>query len=430
MSCPAVCACGKVRAGQAGTCNDISPERKAYMNKTLKRVLQIILWGSLTLLGLFLILNIIIAVRYSPGYVYRELFMNLGTVYDYRILPERKLTASPNPFHFATDASQETLVQSAFQSNPGIKNLDDFLAATRTQAFLVIRNDTVIYERYFKGLQRDSLVTSFSVAKSFDSALIGIAIQEGYIKSVNDPITDYIPELAERDPRFKDIQIRHLLMMASGLRYNTDRPISFGDDNLTYEFDDLRHLALTETEVVGQPGATFLYNNYNPLLLGLILERATGRPVTTYLQEKLWTPLGMEFDGSWSLDAEKNGFEKMESGINARAIDFAKFGRLYLNGGNWNGSQIVPAEWVAISTRDNGLIKDAPIYYGYMWWGENCNPNSQDYLAMGNLGQFVYVSPEKNLIIVRNGEKYGVESKGNEWVFWGELFCQFAKALP
>jgi CubicO group peptidase (beta-lactamase class C family) len=120
----------------------------------------------------------------------------------------------------------------------------------------------------------------------------------------------------------------------------------------------------------------------------------------------------------------------MESGINARAIDFAKFGRLYLNGGSWNGTQIVPSEWVAESTRDNGLIKNAPIYYGYMWWGEKCNPNSQDYLAVGNLGQFIYISPAKNLIIVRNGEKYGVESKGEEWVVWADTFCQFARALP
>jgi CubicO group peptidase (beta-lactamase class C family) len=399
------------------------------MNITLKRFFRYGLWAILILLGLFIILNIIIAVRYSPEYVYREIFMNLGNVYDYRILPERKLTASPDPFHFASDKSREAAVQSTFQANPDIKDLDDFLARTGTQAFLVIQDDMIIYERYFMGMQRDSLVTSFSVAKSFDSALIGIAIQDGHIKSVEDPITNYIPELAGRDPRFKDIQIRDLLMMASGLRYNTDRPISFGDDNLTYEYDDLRHLALTETEVVGQPGITFLYNNYNPLLLGMILERATGMPVTTYLQEKLWAPIGMEFAGSWSLDAEKNGFEKMESGINARAIDFAKFGRLYLKGGNWNGKQVVPAEWVSLTTRDNGLIHAAPIYYGYMWWGEKCNPNSQDFLALGNLGQFIYMSPAKNLIIVRNGERYGVESKGDEWVVWGDIFCRFARDI-
>lgn len=400
------------------------------MNKTLKLILKIILWGVVALVGSFVVLNIIIAVRYSPEYVYRELFMNLGGPYDFRILPERKLSASQAPFHFAVDTTKEKLVQETFQSNPHIKDLEAFLQGTGTQAFLVIQNDAVIYERYFLDHQRDSVVTSFSIAKSFDSALIGIAIQEGYIKSVEDPITDYLPELANRDPRFKEIQIRHLLMMASGLRYDSGRPFSFGDDNLTSGYDDLRHLALTETQVIEPPGMTFLYNNYNPMLLGLILERTTGRPVTTYLQEKLWTPLGMEYDGSWSLDAEKNGFERMEVGINARAIDFAKLGRLYLSGGNWNGVQVIPTEWVKASTRDNGMIKEAPIYYGYMWWGEKCNPESQDFLATGDLGQFVYVSPARDLIIVRNGEKFGVESSGEEWVVWADIFCQFAKALP
>jgi CubicO group peptidase (beta-lactamase class C family) len=397
------------------------------MNNTLKRLLRCGLWGILILLGLFVILNVIIALRYSPEYVYRELFMDLGNVYDYRVLPERKLVASPDPFLFAKDASREVQVQNAFQSNPDIKDLDAFLANTGTQAFLVIQDDTLIYERYFLGNSRDSLLTSFSVAKSFDSALVGIAIQEGYIKSVDDPITDYIPELAERDPRFKDIHIRHLLMMTSGLRYNTDRPISFGDDNLTYEFNDLRHLALTETQVIEQPGVNFLYNNYNPLLLGMILERATGRSVAAYLQEKIWTPLGMEYDASWSLDSQKTSFEKMESGINARAIDFAKFGRLYLDGGNWNGTQVVPSAWVKVSTQDNGLIKDAPIYYGYMWWGEKCNPDSQDFFALGNYGQFVYISPAKNMIIVRNGEKYGLAGELEEW---GAIFCKFAQVMP
>jgi CubicO group peptidase (beta-lactamase class C family) len=397
------------------------------MKKNLKLVLRIILWGVLVLAGLYIVNAVFLSIRYSPTFVYREYFTDMASPYDYRILPERKLTASSTPFSFAEDKSRETQVQAAFQSNPAIQNLDAFLADTGTQAFLVIQDDTIIFERYLMDYQRDSVVTSFSIAKSFDSALIGIAIEEGYIKSVEDPITDYIPELAARDPHFKDIQIRHLLMMGSGLRYDEDRFILAGDGSLTYEFDDLRHLALTETGVVKQPGVEFIYNNYNPLLLGLILERATGKPVTAYLQEKLWTPMGMEFDGSWSLDSEKSGFEKMESGINARAIDFAKLGRLYLNGGNWNGAQIVPSEWVAVSTQDNGLIQERPLYYVYMWWGKPCSPDSHDFFALGNFGQFIYVSTAKNLIIVRNGESYGLE---NEVEAWADIFCQFTQALP
>jgi CubicO group peptidase (beta-lactamase class C family) len=365
--------------------------------------------------------------RHSPGYMVRELFLDLGDPNDYLYFPERKLTASPDQFTFKVDPSQETLVRDTFESNPRIQNLEAFLEKSGTQAFLVIRDDVILYERYFMGYQRDSIVTSFSVAKSVTSALIGIAIQEGYIKSAEDPITDYIPELADRDPRFQQIQIRHLLMMASGLRFDQDLPFGLSDDSLSYAFDDMRHLVLTETKVAKSPGEEFVYNKYNPLFLGMVLERTTGRPVTTYLQEKLWTPLGMEFNGSWSLDSQKTGFEKMETGINARAIDFAKFGRLYLKRGQWNGTQLVPSEWVNLTTQDTGLFSYDIISYGYLWWGAHCQPENHDFAAIGDFGQFIYVSPEKDLVIVRNGQEYGLEGETTDWI---NTLCEFAAAMP
>jgi len=397
------------------------------MKENFRPVLRILLWIVVVMAGIFIVYAGYVSIRYSPDYMVREFFSDMGGPYDFLKLPERKLKASPDPFMFGVDESREAQVQEIFQANPGIANLDAFLEETGTQAFIVIQNDTIIYERYFMGYKRDSMVTSVSEAKSFDSALIGMAIEDGYIKSELDPITDYLPELAERDIRFKDIQIRHLLMMASGLRYNDGGLPSLGDGSLTYGFTDLRHLALTETEVVEAPDVTFVYNNYNPLLLGLILERATGKTVTAYLQEKIWTPIGMEFDGSWSLDSEKSGFEKMESGINARAIDFAKLGRLYLNAGNWNGSQIVSSDWVAKSTQvEKGRALDEKVSYGYMWWEMPRQNAANDFLALGDYGQFIYVSPFKNLIIVRNGEKYGLEG---EWLEWATIFHQFASEL-
>jgi CubicO group peptidase (beta-lactamase class C family) len=214
--------------------------------------------------------------------------------------------------------------------------------------------------------------------------------------------------------------------MASGLRYDDERLLLDDDGTLTYLYTDLRSLALERTEITGPPGKKFLYNNYNPLLLGMILERATGRAVTDYLQEKLWDPLGMEFGGSWSLDSRAAGLEKMESGINARCVDFAKLGRLYLNQGKWEGDQIVDEEWVDLSTQDNGLIAGGPIYYGQMWWGSRCGQEGRDFFAWGNLGQFVYVSTGSRLIIVRNGEQYGLHGEGEEWA---ALFCRFAREL-
>ena len=393
--------------------------------KTIGKVLLVVV---AVLAVFYVFMMAYLSIRYSPEYMNRELFQELDNVYSYRFLPERKLTASPDPFSFTVDTSQEPLVQEAFQSGAKVNDLDALLEKTDTQAFLVIQDDNLIYERYFKGQQRDSIVTSFSVAKSFTSALIGIAIHEGYIKSVDDPITDYVPELAERDPRFRDIRIRDLLLMASGLRFTQEGGLpSTNDGSLTYSFDDLRKLALTETKIVEPPGKTFVYNDYNPILLGIILERTTGKPVTSYLQEKIWDPVGMEYDGSWTMDSEEKGFEKMFAGLNARAIDFAKLGRLYLNHGNWNGTQIVPSEWVTLTTRDNGLISDDKVHYGYYWWVYQCTPDTQDFTALGDHGQFIYVSPEKKLIVIRNGEDYGLNPDTMEWP---EKFCQFAKAMP
>jgi len=315
------------------------------------------------------------------------------------------------------------MVQALFEQNPAISDLDGFLERTQTQAFIVIQNDTILYEKYFDGASRDTIVTSFSCAKQWDSALIGAAIDDGYIQSVDDPITDYLPELAERNPAFSKITIYDLLRMSSGIEYDGLGGLD-GDDSKTYYYPDLRKLALKETTIVDSPGSGFLYNNYHPLLLGIILERATGMSVTDYLEARIWQPIGMEFDGSWSLDSETSGFEKMESGINGRAIDFAKFGRLFLNNGNWDGTQVLPTDWIVESTRpDTGSVGYYP-YYKYAWESKTHGESDYDYYAEGHHGQEIYVSPYKNLIIVRNGKAYGEFGQ-----YWPDIFHQFASAI-
>ncbi len=390
--------------------------------KIFKKIGKIILWVVGGLAGILAIFLLIMSVVYSPEFVWRCLFSGEETVYDYQIFPERKLEASNNPYSFKSDLD-EAGVKAAFEANPNVGNLEELLASTGSQAFIIIQDDVIRYEKYFNGAQRDTLVTSFSTAKSIDSALVGSAIVDGYIKSVDDPITNYLPELAERDDRFQQITIRNLLEMNSGIRY-VEKDIPFFDDgNRTYRFPDMRRLALEMTKIDAPPGE-FVYNPYNPLVLGVILERVTGKSVTQYLQEKLWTPLGMEYGGSWSLDSQRTGYEKMESGINARAIDFAKIGSLYLHHGIFNGTQILPAEWVAKSTNPDEAIKlDENVYYKYYWWGFKRGEKDYDYFALGNLGQFIYISPTHNLIIVRNGKEYGLEGEG---FAWGDMFYQFA----
>ena len=370
-------------------------------------------------------------IAFPAGYVNRVFRWGDADVYDYQKFPSRTLGISGRPLGFAYSPDEDH-VRAQFCKAAGVDNFDVFLEKNRTQAFIVIRNDAILYEKYFNGAARDAVVTSFSTAKSFTSALIGIAMAEGYIRSIDDPVTRYLPELSKRDPAFGKITIRNLLMMSSGIRYR-EFPFVNGDDAKTYYYPDLRHLALHDTYIDAVPGEKFLYNNYHPLLLGMILERATGMHVAEYLQNKIWKPAGMEYEGSWSLD--ESGFEKMESGINARAVDFAKFGRLFMHNGAWGGVQVVPAQWVAESTRadesvrytdyygNDFIFRNGRGYYKYMWWGIKRNPASYDFMALGNHGQFMYVSPGTKIIIVRFGESYGSFGGAEGWI---NLFDAFS----
>ena len=395
----------------------------------MKKILIYFGLGLLTLIVVFLLYG---CIAYSPTYVYRVLVWQNSDAFDWQKLPSHPLRAAPTPHYF--DSAPDPGVEDLLQQLSGAEDWDSFMEANGTQAFIVIQDGKILYENYFNDTQRDSMVTSFSVAKSFDSALIGKAIDEGYINSVDDPITKYIPELAERDPQFNEITIRHVLLMASGLEYIEMRPLLFnGDDPLTTYFPDQRKITLENTHIIDPPGQYFQYNKYHPQLLGLILERTTGMTVTQYLQTRIWNPLGMEFDGSWSTDSVGSDFEKMETGVNARAIDFAKFGALYLNGGLWEGEQVIPKAWVDESIQPllpenysdyyNDWVKAMPGqgYYKYMWWGMVREDGSYDFTAEGDKGQFIYVSPGNNMVIIRNGIKFGIPSE--EWL---KLFYEFA----
>jgi CubicO group peptidase (beta-lactamase class C family) len=301
-------------------------------------------------------------------------------------------------------------------------SVEELIVDTDTLAFLVVRADRLVAERYFGDAQRDTLQTSFSVAKSFLSTLVGIAIDEGAIESVTDPVTDYVPELAQRDARFDQITLRDLLTMSSGIRYEEQSlPLPWGDDVNTYYGTDLRDLALNETEIERAPGQEWHYNNYNPLLLGLVLERATGISVSEYMATRLWQPLGAEVDATWSLDSAGSGFEKMESGLNAAPVDYARFGELMLHGGRWNGTRIVSGRWVREATAAD-TTTDPAAHYQYFWWMDTARPGR--FYALGNLGQYIYVAPDADTVIVRLGSDWGV-SNGT----WIETFRAIADSL-
>jgi len=360
----------------------------------------------------------------ESSYLARYIFLNAVDITDNEIFPTREIQNAPPVFHFSgaenNDALLAILNKVVRASAPESRtfSIDKLLERNGTVAFLVIKDDKLLFERYYNGYAHDSICTSFSTAKSFVSAMIGIALHEKLIDGLNDSITKYFPELSA--PYWQAVTIRHLVSMSSGLKYNAGSFFPWSDEPRVYYSLDLRRLAARARRLEA-PGTRFHYNNYNLVLLGMLLEHVTGGTVSAYLQEKIWKPLGMEAPASWSLDSQQSGMEKMESGLNARAIDFAKFGRLYLRHGDWHGKQIVPESWTVESTT---VDPDAKwTNYKYLWWVPRSGKGR--FMAVGNLGQFIYVAPDKDCIILRFGR-----GKPKYWQqFYVQLFNSIVEVI-
>lgn len=331
---------------------------------------------------------------------------------DYKLFPHHAIQNAPPVFYFQAAPEPVTLAPIAYhyKESPQQAGLTQLLETTGTTAFIAVRDDTILYEGYFNGYSRDSINTSFSVAKSITALLVGLAIDDGHIDSLQDPVTDYIPELAQTDPRYLNITLEHILSMKSGIAFK-DTDIPWHDKSKAYYHPQLRQTVLS-LPIANEPGVEWVYNTFNPILMGVVLERATGRPPSAYFEERLWQPLGMEFDATWSIDSETGNMVKMESGINARAIDFVKLGRLVLNGGNWNGEQIISREWIessmAIVPENNVAKFGENVFYQNGWWIQR--PTETDLYtvyAWGHRGQYLFLFPDDNMIVARFGKDIG-----------------------
>ena len=365
-------------------------------------------------LRLLLSLSLLLSLFLPSCQLGRFVVYNFADIHDDKKFPSRPLTKDPIPFEFyarPTERAPKTVTIKEKEIP-----FDDFLEKNKTVAFLIIKNDTIQYERYFKGYDRSGIVPSFSIAKSVTSILIGCAIEDGYIDDVEEPVTKYIPELQKNG--FDKVTIKHLLQMTSGLKFNESYINPFGDAATFYYGRNLEK-NITRMKLKSEPGTEFSYQSGNTQLLGLVLDRALkDKTITQYLQEKLWTPLGMEYDASWSIDRKEDGLEKTFCCINAVAIDYAKIGRLFQNNGNWNGQQIISPEWVKTST--TAELKDGSVArYQYQWWLGAAEEG--DYMAQGILGQYIYVHPTKNMVIVRLGKKPG-------GIGWRQIFSSLASA--
>jgi CubicO group peptidase (beta-lactamase class C family) len=345
---------------------------------------------------------------------------------DHQKLASVPIQKSDHPVFFINAVAQKKL-------GPQQRYLDSMLSESETAAFIVIRNDSLLYERYDMGFTRSSILPSNSMAKSFTGTLVGIAIKEGKIKSDLEPVTTYLPELGKRDPRFHLITIRHLLDMRSGLLFK-EGSYNLWDDAVRSGFRPHLQKHILKIKIAEPPGK-FNYQSINTQLLGLIIQRATGTPLQSYLEEKLWKPMGAEFDATWNIDSKKRRQVMISAGLNATAVDFAKLGRLYLNGGATPEGRIVDASWVRTVGNTDSMEK----YEGYksQWWNRRISTPFKDSLravrsrrskkyarvhkeensytlsyrtdafsAIGFMNQIIYVHAKKKLIIVRLGRKW------------------------
>lgn len=362
----------------------------------------------------FLLLLLIILPSCHVG---RYFYWNFAGINDYKKFPAEPVGIGEETYYFHQSGENVDLkLPAQFVSQNQPDDFTSFLEQHHTVAFLVIRNDSLLYEGYFDNYAEDAIIASFSVSKSFISALTGIVIADGNIQSVKQPVTDFLPELLEADPRFGNITIEHLLNMRSGIRFNEGYSNPFADMAKYYYGTNLNRY-IRKLKIERPPDEIYNYISVNNQLLGMALERATGKPLSELLGEKIWKPLGMEYDASWSMDSKRNRQIKAFCCINARAVDMAKFGRLYLNRGKWGDKQIIPEAWVDLTM---SIVNDSRDSQGYPYTSQWRVKEDGAIFAKGILGQFIYVFPKKNIIIVRMGKKDG----GIVWPEFFERLCE------
>jgi len=352
----------------------------------------------------------------------RSIIYNAPNVTDYKIFNTQLIEKSSKPFQIPRSSKSSTLpdeflwaISNDDDKVYNYKTPEDFLISQGTLSFIVIKNDTIVYEKYFNGFEPDSIRTIFSVSKAFTSTLVGIAINEGYIKSVDQLVSDFIPSFKSKGK--EEMTINNLLQMTSGLSendYNDILKIGF----FYYSKDQNRRAEKTKLRY--KPGTKFQYSSITTQLLGICLEKATGKPFETYFKEKIWEPMGMEYNALSSRDDK--GFHKYFGGISANPKDLAKFGLLYLKKGNWNGQQIVPEEWVKATAKRDTIQGKSTSYTNCFWLDtyplEN-EFNKSDLFAGGYGGQIVYVNPENNTVIIRTGTT-------EVDVHWGRSFSKLS----
>ena len=363
---------------------------------------------KLTVIALVLMITSCSAVR---GY------LTDGTdgpdIYSFEKHAHDTIANGKSVFHFPVANSDGSWIDTLHYYTQGkyCKNLtlpDALKGKSETQGVLIIHNDSIIYEKYWGDISSDRLATVFSVTKSVTSLMCGIAIDDGYIRSIDDAVTEYIPELKKKDPMWQRLTIRHLLNMQSGLDFDDTYYLHLKYLKRVLAIAKLNYGHNVMKQIRGlkfrcEPGTEHRYESMTSQILGVVIERASKKHFADYLSEKVWKPLQMESPALINIDSHRHRVAHAFGGLTLTMKDLAKIGRLYLNHGVWNGKRIVSEEWIRQSTEydtsNNG--------YHFNWY--NVSNHGADkskypgYYALGICAQVLYVNPYKNLIMVRVG---------------------------
>lgn len=356
---------------------------------------KILVWTTV-ILSFLLILIYAFNVEYLLKGV-RTIYLtgnNTAFISDYEYFENREIKNSvPQPW----------LLHEKYNSVTQSENLKKLNEETKTKSFLVIKNDSIVFEKYFDDHKSTSLSNSFSVAKSIVTSMLFKAIMEGKIKGLDQPLSDYFEEYKEG--LASELTVGDLASMSSGMKWSEKYYSVINITSESYFTDDLRSVVLRQ-DIIDKPGQSFRYSSGDTQLLGMVIEKATGTTLTNYLSEKFWQPMGAENSALWQIDSAKSGMEKAYCCIASTARDFARFGKLFINKGKWNDEMILDPSYIDLSI--NPVFDDSP-YYGYGWWLYNY-VGKKVFTMNGHLGQFVISFPDENIIIVRQGD---YNNKGN-----------------
>lgn len=399
----------------------------------MKSILRKTLIGAGVFLAVLLVAGVagFVYLRNSDWWITFTLFSDETRVENFRnfhtLFPSEAADTGDNVWQF--DRNIQSLPDT-FSFNGEERSVAGFLDETWTTGLSIAVDGTIVAEEYYRGYDSASLPTSFSMAKSVVSALVGIAIDEGYIQSVHDRVDRYLPDFASSD--YGQVSIQDLLTMSSGLGFDEDYDSFTSDINMlpvrVFGFQDAIPDLLRDTEAVRESGVFNEYVSSDTLVLGLVVEAAVGQSLSSFLEQSVWIPAGMEHPAYWNTDFHGNtmGHAFLSASLN----DFLRFGRLYLNNGRRGEQQIIPADWVSESVyRSEARLQpgenpdsDWEFGYGYKWWIPE-DPEG-DFTAIGIWGQYVYVHPEYRVVIAKTSADYDFDERDHETI---ALFRELAR---